>query len=122
MRALLSLAMIVGLSVILAIALMKMACFATEECFLFMHTRRRRRDRLVPIKLIPVKGTVWASPHHALESQSTQLRPTLRKQSFSGGAKANREMLAQTRPPHGQARRARGKANTRSVISFVNRT
>jgi hypothetical protein len=46
MRALLSLAMIVGLSVILAIALMRMACFATEECFLFMHTRRRRRDRL----------------------------------------------------------------------------
>jgi hypothetical protein len=58
MRALLCLAMIVGLSVILAIALMRVACFATEECFLFMHTRRRRRDRLVPIKLIPVKGTV----------------------------------------------------------------
>jgi hypothetical protein len=51
MRALLSLAMIVGLSVFLAIALMKMARFVTEECFLFMHTRRRRRDRLVPIKL-----------------------------------------------------------------------
>jgi hypothetical protein len=62
MRALLCLAMIVGLSVILAIALMKMACFVTEEYFLFMHTRRRRRDRLVPIKLILVKGTVWASP------------------------------------------------------------
>jgi hypothetical protein len=116
MRALLCLAMIVGLSVILAIALMRMACFAIEECFLFMHTRRRRRDRLVPIKLILVKGTVWASPHHALESQST----TLRKQSFSGGAKVNREMLAQTRPPHGQSRPAVKKANTRSVISFVN--
>ncbi len=48
MRALLSLAMIAGISVILAIALMRMACFATEECFLFMHTRRRRRDRWVP--------------------------------------------------------------------------
>jgi hypothetical protein len=106
MRALLCLAMIVGLSVILAIALMRMACFATEECFLFMHTRRRRRDRLVPIKLILVKGTVWASPHHALESQSTQLRQTLRKQSFSGVAKANRGMLAQTRPPYGQSRPA----------------
>jgi hypothetical protein len=45
---------------------------------------RRRRERLVLNKLIPVKGTVWASPHHALESQSTQLHPTLRKQSFSG--------------------------------------
>jgi hypothetical protein len=103
MRALLCLAMIVGLSVILAIALMRMACFATEECFLFMHTRRRRRDRLIPIKLILVKGAVWVSPHHALESQSTQLRPTLRKQSFSGVAKTNRGMSAQTRPTHGQA-------------------
>jgi len=84
MRALLCLAMIVGLSAILAIALMRVACFATEECFLFMHTRRRRRGRLVPIKLILVKGTVWASPHHALESRSTQLRPTRRKQSFPG--------------------------------------
>jgi hypothetical protein len=63
MRALLCLAMIVGLSVILAIALMRVACFATEECFLFMHTHRRLRDRLVPIKLILVNGTVWASPH-----------------------------------------------------------
>jgi hypothetical protein len=42
----------------------------------------------------------------ALESRSTQLRPTLRKQSFSGGAKANGGMLAQTRPPHGQFRPA----------------
>src|SRR6267378_1157391 len=63
MRALLCLAMIAGLSVVLAIALMRMACFATEECRLFMHTRRRRRDSLVPIKLILVKGAVWASPH-----------------------------------------------------------
>jgi hypothetical protein len=106
MRALLSLAMIVGLSVVLAIALTRMACFATEECVLFMHTRRCRRDRLVPMKLILVKGTVWASLHHALESQSTQLRQTLRKQRFSRGAKANGEMLAQRRPPHGQARPA----------------
>jgi hypothetical protein len=56
MRALLCLAMIVGLSVVLAIALMRMACFATDECLLFMHTRRRRRDSLVPIKLILVKA------------------------------------------------------------------
>ena len=86
MRTLLCLAMIAGLSVILAIALMRMVSFATEECFLYMHTRRPRRDRLVPIKLILVKGTVWASPHHALESQSTQSRSTRWKAELFRGS------------------------------------
>jgi hypothetical protein len=63
MRALLSLAMIAGLSAFLGIALMRLACFAAEECFLFMHTRRRRRDRWVSSKWILVKGTVRALPH-----------------------------------------------------------
>jgi len=45
MRALLCLAMIVGLSVILAIALMRMACFATEECW---HRRDRRTGSFAP--------------------------------------------------------------------------
>jgi hypothetical protein len=63
MRALLSLAMIAGLSAFLGIALMRLACFAAEECFLFMHTRRRRRDRWVSIKWMLVKSTVRALPH-----------------------------------------------------------
>jgi hypothetical protein len=162
MRALLSLAMIAGLTVFLGIALMRLACFAAEECFLFVHTSRRRRDRWISIiKWIPVKGTVRALPHRftqvfsymrsrrsqftghrgafsnarltrfergvlgvalhtnggipaaddALESPSTQSRAVRRKQSFSGSitlrvAKANRGMLAQKRPTHGQARPA----------------
>jgi hypothetical protein len=64
MRALLSLAMIAGLTVLLGIALMRLACFAAEEFFLFVHTSRRRRDRWVStIKWILVKGTVRALPH-----------------------------------------------------------
>ena len=64
MRALLSLAMIAGLTVFLGIALMSSACFAAEECFLFVHTSRRRRDRWASIiKGILVKGTVRALPH-----------------------------------------------------------
>jgi hypothetical protein len=64
MRALLSLAMIAGLTAFLGIALMRLACFAAEECFLFVHTRRRRRDRWVSIiKWMLVKGTVRALPH-----------------------------------------------------------
>ena len=63
MRALLSLAMIAGLTVFLGIALMRLACFAAEEFFLFMHTSRRRRDRWVSIKWILVKGTVRTLPH-----------------------------------------------------------
>ncbi len=63
MRALLSLAMIAGLTVLLGIALMRLACFAAEECSLFVHTSRRHRDRWVSIKWILVKGTVRALPH-----------------------------------------------------------
>jgi hypothetical protein len=78
MRALLSLSMIVGLSAVLAIALIRMACFATEECFLFMHTRRFNFTRTLMSQFTGYRGIFSKGPLTRFEKSvlAVTLHPT----------------------------------------------